>query len=152
MSAGIRIRSGSVPSEKIAEVVQGAKDRAVLLGVSATIAQLLPSVAFKTGQLAREVKSSYDDQVTTQAGADIITIKFERDIIIANVIGPPPNNIPYAEFHINPGGSFISYQNPTSPGTKPINEFEWNEAVADNIEAILPFEMVKEGLVVSERF
>ena len=122
----------------------------MLLGVSITIAELLGFVASDTGQLSREVKSSYDDQVDTQRGADIITIKFDRAEIIANVVSPTGE--PYAEFHINPGGSFISYQNPTTSGTRPINEFEWNEAVADNIEAILPFEMVKEGLIVSERF
>ncbi len=150
MSAGIRVLSGSVPSEKVAETVQRAKDRAVLIGVSATIAELLGFVASDTGQLSREVKSSYDAQVDNQRGADIITIKFDRDTIIANVVSPA--GVAYAEFHINPGGSFISYQNPTTPQTRPINEFEWNETVADNIEGILPFEMVKEGLIVSERF
>ncbi len=149
MSTGIKVLSGSVPSEKILETVQRAKDRAVLLGVSATIAELLGFVASDTGQLSREVKKSYDAQVDTQRGADVITIKFDRDVIIANVVSPTGQR--YAEFHINPGGSFISYRDPTTPGTRPINEIEWNETVADNIEDILPFEMVKEGLIVSER-
>ena len=150
MSAGIRVLSGSVPSDKILETVQRAKDRAVQLGISASIAQLLGDVAFKTGLLSREVRRSYDTQVDGQRGADVITIKFDRDVIIANVVSP--EGIAYAKFHINPGGSFISYENPSSPSTRPIEEFEWNEAIADNIEDILPFEMVKEGLIVSERF
>ncbi len=149
MSAGIKILSGSVPSDKVLETVKRAKDRAVLLGVSATIAELLGFVASDTGELSRKVKSSYDTQVDTQRSKDVITIKFDRNTIIADVVSP--SGVHYAEFHINPGGEFISYRNPTTPGTRPINEFEWNETIADNIEAILPFEMIKEGLIVTER-
>lgn len=148
MGAGIKVMSGAVPSDKVREAAQRAKDRAVLLGVSATIAELLPAVAFKTGKLASETKKSYDMQVDTQRNQDVITIRFDRDTIIANVVSPA--GVPYAEFHINPGGSFISYEAPTTLGTRPIDEFEWNETVADNIEALLPFEMVKEGLITTE--
>ncbi len=149
MSAGIKIRSGRVEgTAKIKEAVQRAKDRAVLLGVSSTLAKLLNKVAFKTGKLSREVKTSYDNQVTRQAGLDEITISFDRNHIRAEVKNT--SGFSYGILHVNPGGDFISYRDPTTPGTKPIEEFEWNETVANEIEAIIPGEMIKEGLVVSE--
>ncbi|KKL87409.1 hypothetical protein LCGC14_1935020 [marine sediment metagenome] len=147
-SAGITIRSGRVAgTKKIKEAVQRAKDRAVLLGVSSTLAKLLNAVAFKSGKLSREVKTSYDNQITQQKGLDEITIKFDRGHIRAEVKNE--KGFSYGILHVNPGGEFISYQSPT-PGTKPIEEFEWNEMVANEIEAIIPGEMIKEGLVVSQ--
>ena len=149
MSAGITIKSGRVAgTKKIKEAVQRAKDRAVLLGVSSTLAKLLNKVAFKKGKLSNEVKTSYDNQITRQKGFDEITIAFDRNHIIAKVKNE--KGYSYGILHVNPGGEFISYQDPTTPGTKPIEEFEWNEMVANEIEAIIPGEMIKEGLVVSE--
>lgn len=146
---GIRIKSGRVPAEDIKEAVQRAKDRAVLLGVSSMLAKHLGGVAFKSGRLASETKKSYDNQVSTQKGLDIMVIKLDRGHIQAKVVDPKTGES-YGEYHINPGGEFISYKNPTTPGTEPINEYEWNESVADEIEALLPAEMIKEGLIVSE--
>ena len=150
-SAGITIRSGRVAgTKKIKEAVQRAKDRAVLLGVSSTLAKLLNTVAFKSGKLSREVKTSYDNQINLQKGLDEITISFDRGHIIAEV--KTEDGFSYGILHVNPGGEFVSYQDPTTPGTKPIEEFEWNETVADEIESLIPNEMIKEGLVVSELF
>ena len=154
-SAGITIRSGRVAgTKKIREAVQRAKDRAILIGVSTTLAQLLNTVAFKSGLLAGEVNTSYQNQVNLQKGRDEITIAFDRDHIVAKVKVQEGKNagFSYGILHVNPGGDFVSYQTPTTGGTKPIDEFEWNETVADNIEALIPNEMVKEGLVVSELF
>ena len=153
MSAGITIKSGRVAGTKaIKKAVQTAKDRAIILGVSTTLSQLLNAVAFDSGLLAGEVKTSYDNQVKRQRGFNEITIAFDRDHIIAKVKVQEGKNIgfSYGILHVNPGGEFISYQEPTTPGTKPIEEFEWNETVANNIEALIPMEMIKEGLVVSE--
>ncbi len=148
-SAGITIRSGRVAgTKKIKEAVQRAKDRAVLLGVSSTLAKLLNAVAFKSGKLSREVKTSYDNQITQQKGLDEITIKFDRGHIRAEVKNE--KGFSYGILHVNPGGDFVSYQTPTVGGTRPIDEFEWNETVANEIEAIIPGEMIKEGLVVSQ--
>ncbi|KKK70039.1 hypothetical protein LCGC14_2927990 [marine sediment metagenome] len=149
MSAGITIKSGRVAgTKKIKEAVQRAKDRAVLLGVSSTLAKLLNTVAFKSGQLSREVKTSYDNQINLQEGRDEITIAFDSDHIKAKVKNE--KGFSYGILHVNPGGEFVSYQTPTTEGTKPIDEFEWNESVADEIESLIPNEMIKEGLIVSE--
>jgi len=149
MSAGITIKSGRVAgTKKIKEAVQRAKDRAVLLGVSSTLAKLLNTVAFKSGQLSREVKTSYDNQINLQEGRDEITISFDRGHIKAEVKNE--KGFSYGILHVNPGGEFVSYQTPTTEGTKPIDEFEWNESVADEIESLIPNEMIKEGLIVSE--
>ena len=143
-SAGIKISSGRVEgTKKIREAVQRGKDRAVLLGIAAMLAKHLNTVAYKTGAFSAAVSDSYRNQQKTQKGRDEIIIRLDRGIIIAEV--------PYGKYHINPGGSFGAfYENPTTDNTKPINQHEWNETVADEIEALLPAEMVKEGLVVSE--
>ncbi|KKK88594.1 hypothetical protein LCGC14_2741570 [marine sediment metagenome] len=141
---GITVRSGSaIGTKTILKRAQSAKERAIQLGIVSMLAKHLNTVAFKSGDFSRAVESSYQNQQRTQKGRREITIKLERGTIIAEV--------PYGVYHINPGGSFGTfYQNPTTPNTKPIDEFLWNETVADEIEALIPAEMVKEGLIVSD--
>ena len=140
---GIRVLSGRVPSEKIKEAVNRAMDRAVQLGIASLLAKHLNTVAYDTGDFSRAVSDSYRNQQLTQKGRDEITIRLDRDVIVAEV--------PYGTYHINPGGVFGAfYQDATTSGTKPINEFEWNETIGDEIESLLPAEMIKEGLVVTE--
>ncbi len=141
---GITVRSGSaIGGKTILEKAQRAKERAIQLGIVSMLAKHLNTVAFKTGDFSRAVESSYQQQQQEQRGRDQITIKLERGKIIAKV--------PYGEYHINPGGAFGSfYHDPTTPRTRPIDEFLWNETVADEIEDLIPAEMIKEGLIVTE--
>ena len=151
MVGGIIVKSGNnLSGKKIIEAVHRGKKRAVSNGIVRTLAKLLGDVAFKEGHLSKSVEESYTEQIP-ESGEPTLTIKFDRDTIDVKVASKSKGS-DYSVFHINPGGTFSHYDDPTTTGTRPINEFEWNETIADEIERLIPNELRKEGLIITETF
>lgn len=96
-----------------------------------TRTELMPTVAKKTGDLRKGVNIALDEETIK-----LVAKKDEIKISLRKVKVDWPD---YAKYHIHPGSKYgISYQNPNTPGTKPIDTRVWNRRLAKNIIAELP--------------
>ncbi|MCH8905454.1 MAG: hypothetical protein IH840_00065 [Candidatus Heimdallarchaeota archaeon] len=123
-----RFESGTVKDLTEAQITQLIRDTvesAIRRGASDAVNSYNTHVAKKRGLLRQKLETMITQQVVFEGHEDSIEIEFD-DIFL--------EGLPYAEFHIdrrpgkgNEGDMF--YENPTTPGTRPIDSVELMEKV-----------------------
>lgn len=142
----IIVKSGTAKGKvQIMEKIQRAVDRAAKMGVAQTVGELLPKVAYKKGRLTTGVQKMLDRQVASEKGKRKVTIKFDRDKVVA--VDKKGHN--YAPYHMYPGGNYGRYYyHPSTGGTAPIGVAQWNRTLYKNTVNHIPGQLIKQGLVV----
>lgn len=137
--ATILISGGARTSQEIMRRLINASVSAVKRGMTETRNALRPTVAKDTGALRQSIDQMFDRQSIKIVGArSTLTIEFKQSDV----------RLSYAQYHINPGGRFSSYRNPTTEGTKPVNKFNVDRDLKTNIEKALPIELIRQGVRV----
>lgn len=131
---------------KVPQVIRGSIN-AVKTGKVATLGELLPTVAKKSGDMRAEVKETWDGYKSLK----IIVDKSNRKITIklTKLKKGDMKEVPYTTYHFHPHAAFGSvYKDPNIPGTVPQDTRIWNRRMIKNTTQALPQSFIDQGVKV----
>ncbi len=131
---------------KVPQVIRGSIN-AIKSGKIATLGELLPTVAKKSGDMRVEVKETWDGYKSFQLVID----KDKRTITIKliKLKKGDMKEVPYTTYHFHPHARFGSvYKDPTTLGTVPQDTRIWNRRMVKNTKQALPQSFIDQGVKV----
>lgn len=141
----VKIDLNSFEGRKVPRIIRGSI-AAVKKGQTQTIVEILPTVAFKTGEMREIVKEEFSTkelQLLVNKKERKITIKLHR---LKKRDFPAKH---YSKYHFHPHAAFgKTYKNPTTPGTVPQDTRIWNRRYVKNVNNALPKSFKEQGVKV----